>query len=53
LKHKKKIIVNEELAKSQRLPVRMPTAKATVFHTDKSKYSRKKEKSIPAVDESS
>jgi hypothetical protein len=52
-KHKKKVIVNKELAKSQRLPVRMPTAKPTEFHTDKSKYDRKKGKSIPAVDESS
>ncbi len=41
-KHKKKVIVNKELAKSQRLPVRMPTAKPTEFHTDKSKYRRKK-----------
>ncbi len=42
MKRKKKIIVNEELAESQKLPVRMPTAKPTEFHKDKSRYTRKK-----------
>ena len=45
-KHKQKIIVNEELAESQKLPARIPIGKPTVFHTDKSKYDRKREKNI-------
>jgi hypothetical protein len=46
-KRKKKIIVNKELAESQKLPVRIPSAKPTEFHKDKSKYDRRQEKSIP------
>jgi hypothetical protein len=46
-KRKKKIIVNEELAESQKLPVRIPTAKNTQWHKNKKAYNRKKEKSIP------
>jgi hypothetical protein len=42
-KRKKKIIVNKELAKSQRLPFRLPNAPPTKFHTDKSKYDRRHE----------
>ncbi len=47
-KRKKKIIVNKELAESQKLPFAIPTAKPTKWHKDKSKYDRKKEKVIPA-----
>lgn len=45
-KRKKKIIIDKERAKSQKLPVRIPTPKPTEFHKDSSKYDRKKEKSI-------
>ena len=41
-KRKKKIVVNKELAKSQKLPFRLPTAPPTKFHKDKTKYDRKK-----------
>lgn len=46
-KRKKKIVVNEELAESQKLPVRIPTAKPTKWHKNKKAYNRKKEKRIP------
>jgi hypothetical protein len=45
-KRKQKIVIDKERAKSQKLPVRMPTAPPTEWHTDKSKYRRKKEKFI-------
>jgi len=44
---RKKIILDRDRAESQRLPVRIPTAPGTSWHKDKSKYNRKKEKTIP------
>jgi hypothetical protein len=43
---KKKIILNKELAKSQKLPFSMPTAPPTKWHIDKSKYNRKRDKEV-------
>lgn len=41
-----KRITNKELKKAQHLPFRIPTAKPTEWHCDKSKYNRKREKAI-------
>ena len=45
-KRKKKIIVNKELAKSQKLPFRIPNAPPIEYFKDKSKYDRRREKDI-------
>jgi hypothetical protein len=46
-KRKKKIIFDKERAESQHLPFRIPSAKPTEFHKDKSKYDRRRDKRYP------
>jgi len=40
-KKKKKIVVNEELAKSQKLPFRLPNAPPTKYFKNKKRYCRR------------
>ena len=46
MKRKKKIVVDKDRAESQKLPVRIPTARPTVWHKDKTDYDRRKEQDV-------